>query len=378
VADNFCQEDIKPAGSQPCNQMTCYRDYKSCGWMPDIPVELAYRGYLLQVQDEDNPDAYRNVSLTCEVDKSQSTPIEKAAVGCERVHFDFEEDKKSYGGSKWVVSETGETLTSCLEDRDIVYGWDLVPAGWDDRDADLISYQKRQYVIDVNGQTLPMTMPAIHEGEEPVDYQLVDTRNAGFDDYFYDEADPCIKYQKSHEVREYERPDGSTYTYISDDPGEPIRIGNMCENIVEWSAPSNSNWGVSFGYGHNSPIPTGNSSYYLGPSARCGTSQAFRANWYQAGSDGDTVCNRNYVKAANHCSYTSAVATRKTVREDGEVFGTSEQKTCTLTASARSVYTSTPDRSCDSTARYLAPGYAAYPVMGNTQKAACLDAWGWR
>jgi hypothetical protein len=314
--------------------------------MPDIPVELAYRGYLLQVQDEDNPDAYRNVSLTCEVDKSQSTSIEKAALGCERVHFDFEEDKKSYGASKWVVSETGETLTSCLEDRNIEYLWDLVPAGWDDRDADLVSYQKRQYVVEVSNKTLPMTMPAIHDGEKPVGYQLVDTRNAGFDDYFYDDADPCIKYQKSHEVRVYERPDGSTYTYISNDPGEPIQIGNMCETLVTWGSVSTRKFES---YGQTS-----------GP---CGTS-----------TRGGTVGSNDSpwsITSANHCTWSGANGTKSIVRDDGQIMAASETKYCETSPNAYPHVTGYHQY------RPLSYYNWSYPAFSEAVKISCRNNWGW-
>ena len=380
VADNFCQDDLKPAGSAQCNTMTCYRDYKVCSWIPDIPVELAYRGYRLQVVDEDNPDAYRYVSSTCEPDPNESTPIDDRITGCEAVHYDYPNDQVSYGGARWFVTETDEPLTKCIESTDIVYPWTLVAASWDERDEELIAYQERQYVIEVNGKTLPMTMPAVHEGEEPVDYLKVSNELFATSEFEYGENDPCKKYQKTKVVDIYERPDGSLYYDRTDEYGEPELVdNNVCESVIVWQNPTNSHWGVSFGYGHNSILPyRKDQTISLGPSARCGTSTGryARSGW-SGGSDGEYECDSGYVRTANHCSYTNATATRTFIRDDGQMVGQAETRTCSLVNSAPSVYTSTPDRSCDSRARYLSPGYAGFPTMTASAKQNCLNSWNW-
>jgi hypothetical protein len=217
VADNFCQEDIKPAGSQPCNQMTCYRDYKSCGWMPDIPVELAYRGYLLQVQDEDNPDAYRNVSFSCAPDNSQSTPIDKRVLGCENVHYDNRQDQISYGAGRWFVTETDEALTGCLEDRSVVFDWVPVPVGWDNRDEDLVAYRTRRFEIEVNGKAIPMTDPAVPADEQPVAYVLASTETLGTGETY---QEVCMVYENTYLEETWTRPDTSSHVRNAG-PGEP-------------------------------------------------------------------------------------------------------------------------------------------------------------
>ena len=220
VADNFCQDDLKPAGSAQCNTMTCYRDYKVCSWIPDIPVELAYRGYRLQVVDEDNPDAYRYVSSTCEPDPNESTPIDDRITGCEAVHYDYPNDQVSYGGARWFVTETDEPLTKCIESTDIVYPWTLVAAGWDEHDDDLEAYRTRNYQIDVNGKIIPVTDPEVHAGEEAVAYELQETETLPTGEHY---QEVCMTYEHTVIEETWRRPVGTNYVR-ENGPGEPIYI----------------------------------------------------------------------------------------------------------------------------------------------------------
>ena len=372
VADNFCQDDLKPAGSAQCNTMTCYRDYKVCSWIPDIPVELAYRGYRLQVVDEDNPDAYRYVSSTCEPDPNESTPIDDRITGCEAVHYDYPNDQVSYGGARWFVTETDEPLTKCIESTDIVYPWTLVAASWDERDEELIAYQERQYVIEVNGKTLPMTMPAVHEGEEPVNYLKVSDELYATNEFVYGETDPCEKYQKTKIVDIYERPDGSLYYNRTDEYGEPELIdNNVCESVIVWQNPTNSLFRVSIGSGPFSGPK--DQTKTIGPNPQCG-STSYSWTRPNTSSNNDNSA-RGSIKAANHCSFTRANGTKTVVREDGETIGTPVTKVCSAVASKASIR-----REKRSWGHYVVTAQksvAGYPAHSNTIKSNCLATWNW-
>ncbi|MFX4226361.1 MAG: thrombospondin type-1 domain-containing protein [Porticoccaceae bacterium] len=229
VADSFCADAIKPAGSAQCNTTTCYRDYKVCGWIPDIPVELAYRGYRLQVVDEDNPDAYRYVSNTCEPDLYQSTPIDDRVTGCEAVHFEYPNDKVSHGAKKWFVTATDEPLTQCIESTDIVYPWTLVAVDWDEKDEDLEAYRTRRYQITVNEQPIFVSSPKVHDGEEAVPYQLIDSKTLGTGETY---QEVCMVYEHSYVEETYLRPAGTNYVRNAG-PGDPIYVSGEDQHMVD-------------------------------------------------------------------------------------------------------------------------------------------------
>jgi hypothetical protein len=239
----------------------------------------------------------------------------------------------------------------------------------------LFSYPKTEIYIEAFGREEMVSGPQVREGAPQLDYVFQQNVLVATGEIFYEGDTSCEKFMRRNDVDRYLKGDlVSVYDDVKGE-GEALSQGDGCDVVITWEEPTNDLWGVSLGYGSNQAMRTSNSR--VGPSAKCGYSRAYRKNWYQAGSDGDTVCNSSYVEAANHCSWTFAVATRKVVREDSQIVGNPAQNTCQLVNSAPSVYTSTPERSCDSTARYRSPGYAAYPTMTNSAKSSCLGSWGW-
>ena len=275
VADSFCEDEIKPTGNAQCNTMTCYRDYKVCGWIPDIPVELAYRGFRLQVVDEDNPDAYRYVSTTCEPDTSQSTPIDARGGGCEAVHFDYPNDEISYGAKKWFVTATDEPLTQCIESTDITYTWNLVAVGWDEKDEDLQAFRTRRHQITVDGQDIFVSDEKVHDGEEPVAYQLINTETIGTGENY---LDVCVTYERTKIEETWKRPDDSDYVRVNG-VGEPIYVsGNDLHMEEEECVPNTKS------------VPIANGTQTL----------EWNGEEWEVTS---VACNTNYVRNGDQCIY---------------------------------------------------------------------------
>ena len=179
--------------------------------------------------DEDNPDAYRYVSTTCEPDTSQSTPIDARGGGCEAVHFDYPNDEISYGAKKWFVTATDEPLTQCIESTDITYTWNLVAVGWDEKDEDLQAFRTRRHQITVDGQDIFVSDEKVHEGEEPVAYQLINTETIGTGETY---QEVCMVYENSYVEETYLRPAGTNYVRNAG-PGEPIYVSGEDQHMVD-------------------------------------------------------------------------------------------------------------------------------------------------
>jgi hypothetical protein len=314
----------------------------------------------------------------CQPIDNQSAELVKDTNGCDTTFFHYLSSGESYGSTKWKYQFAGKpeiTLTSCIQDNDVKYDHQTRINGYEHHDTQLFSYPKTEIYIEAFGREEMVSGPQVREGAPQLDYVFQQNVLVATGEIFYEGDTSCEKFMRRNDVDRYLKGDlVSVYDDVKGE-GEALSQGDGCDVVITWEEPTNDLWGVSLGYGSNQAMRTSNSR--VGPSAKCGYSRAYRKNWYQAGSDGDTVCNSSYVEAANHCSWTFAVATRKVVREDSQIVGNPAQNTCQLVNSAPSVYTSTPERSCDSTARYRSPGYAAYPTMTNSAKSSCLGSWGW-
>lgn len=280
---------------------------------------------------------------------------------------------QSYGSERYyyLFDDEREYVTDC-QDSATIYTHQIEITGWQPHDEKLFAYQLTTvYIENTPVGRHNIILSGVIEGTVQTPYTYINTTQDRNGEVTYEE---CTRLDSRDEVENYERPNGTIHKVVVGE-AEPLNLGNKCNVVIAWDDVVNDLFGVFLGYGNNQAFNPPNGR--IGPAAKCGYSRAYQRRSYQAGSDGDVQCNSKYVEAANHCSFSTTTGTRKLIREDGVEIGVTQQGDCTLSAANPSVYTSTPDRSCDSAARYLSPGYPAYPTMTYSAKATCTGSWGW-
>lgn len=257
----------------------------------------------------------------------------------------------SYGRERFYYQLDGvpQYVTEC-QDSEIAYPHQVETTGWQNHDDQLFAYRLTTVYIEGTPRgRYNIKTSEVLPGEPQTAYVYSGEAPATNGEHFYE---GCTRFDARDLVQSYDRPDGSVHKVVIGE-ADPLSLGNKCYNEFTWAA-------VTHGRFEN-PVSSNKSS---GP---CGVFENY-AHVYDA---------------AYHCTSTSSVGTRKTIREDGEVIGTASN-TCTTYNAYSPVkakyYTGGSDAD-GSFQGYVRVGFPSsgwsYPSHTNGVKSACLGNWGW-
>lgn len=257
----------------------------------------------------------------------------------------------SYGRERfyYLLDSIPQYVTEC-QDSEIAYPHHVETTGWQNHDDQLFAYRLTTVYIEGTPRgRYNIKTSEVLPGEPQTAYVYSGEAPATNGEHFYE---GCTRFDARDLVQSYDRPDGSVHKVVIGE-ADPLSLGNKCYNEFTWAA-------VTHGRFEN-PVSSNKSS---GP---CGVFENY-AHVYDA---------------AYHCTSTSSVGTRKTIREDGEVIGTASN-TCTTYNAYSPVkakyYTGGSDAD-GSFQGYVRVGFPSsgwsYPSHTNGVKSACLGNWGW-
>ncbi|MBP3128293.1 hypothetical protein ABIE64_004377 [Thalassospira sp. MBR-102] len=257
----------------------------------------------------------------------------------------------SYGRERfyYLLDSIPKYVTEC-QDSEVAYPHHVETTGWQNHDDQLFAYRLTTVYIESTPRgRFNIKTSEVLPGEPQTVYVYSGEAPATNGEHFYE---GCTRFDARDLVQSYDRPDGSVHKVVIGE-ADPLSLGNKCYNEFTWAA-------VTHGRFEN-PVSSNKSS---GP---CGVFENY-AHVYDA---------------AYHCTSTSSVGTRKTIREDGEVIGTASN-TCTTYNAYSPVkakyYTGGSDAD-GSFQGYVRVGFPSsgwsYPSHTNGVKSACLGNWGW-
>ena len=180
-------------------------------------------------------------------------------------------------------------MTEC-QDNGVIYLHQQEITGYQRHDDKLFAYRLVTVYIEgvetLTGRYNVLTSQVL-PGDPQIPYSYVGKGPAVNGETFYEE---CTRFDERDEVETYKRPDDTTHKVIVGD-ATPLNLGDKCNLEVTWSD-------VTQWYWQNPGVYT--NTNYCGISIAGGTQGSDDSPWTQA--------------ASNHCTWSSAVGTKKLVR----------------------------------------------------------------
>ena len=253
----------------------------------------------------------------------------------------------------YLLDGKQEPVTEC-QDNGVIYLHQQEITGYQRHDDKLFAYRLVTVYIEgvetLTGRYNVLTSQVL-PGDPQIPYSYVGKGPAVNGETFYEE---CTRFDERDEVETYKRPDDTTHKVIVGD-ATPLNLGDKCNLEVTWSD-------VTQWYWQNPGVYT--NTNYCGISIAGGTQGSDDSPWTQA--------------ASNHCTWSSAVGTKKLVREDGTQIGDTATATCQASPNSYAAIAGPPSGQRGYW-RYLSLGSHnwSYPPHNNTLKMACRNGWGW-
>ncbi len=258
---------------------------------------------------------------------------------------------QSFGQERFFYKIDGaqKRIGDC-QDSTEVFTHQIETVGWQPHDEKLFAYPLTTVYITGTKLNTPdgrfnIVTSQVLEGAVQTPYTYVSTEDlpTGKIDY-----EGCTRFDERRETEIYTRPDNTTHNLVIGE-ADPLDLGNQCETRIVWAADVQRR------------------------ARDCGSTTLNNLKHRVRVSENIDVCEKrgSTRTGANNCSYTSAVATRSVVREDGEIIGTPEQNTCELRNLNPGVY----QPGC-AYVQY-STSYPSYPNLTNSAKTTCLGNWAW-
>ncbi len=253
----------------------------------------------------------------------------------------------------YLLDGKQEPVTEC-QDNGVIYQHQQEITGYQRHDDKLFAYRLVTVYIEgvetLTGRYNVLTSQVL-PGDPQIPYSYVGKGPAVNGETFYEE---CTRFDERDEVETYKRPDDTTHKVIVGN-ATPLNLGDKCNLEVTWSD-------VTQWYWQNPGVYT--NTNYCGISIAGGTQGSDDSPWTQA--------------ASNHCTWSSAVGTKKLVREDGTQIGDTATATCQASPNSYAAIAGPPSGQRGYW-RYLSLGSHnwSYPPHNNTLKMACRNGWGW-